>query len=160
MSTLFLYAFAYLLGGLTLLPLLLLLLFCHAYLTQPIAPSSDARQADPLSLSEREKNAALDELRGLPSEVSPRAHEPDVAAGYFAVCRDFSQGLSALKEKPREKSGPPSTLGTESSSVYKSMYRSIFDRGRQQTPTLGPATKGSRKPRNTFFIVIRHAFLP
>ena len=150
-------ALAYLLGGLTFLPLLLLLLFCHAYLTQPIARPSDPHLPDPLALSEREKASAFDQLKGLPSDVSTRSHEPDVAAGYFAVCRDFSQGLSALKEKPRDRPDLTSASNSESPSVYASMYRSIFDRGRHQTPTLDPAARNSRSSRNTFFIVIRCA---
>jgi hypothetical protein len=161
MTALSSFALAYFLGGLTFLPLLLLLLLSHAYLTQPIARrSSDSHQPDPLGLSEREKLSSQEELKGLPSDVSARNHEPDVAAGYFAVCRDFSQGLSALKEKARDRADPASTSNSESPSVYQSMYRSIFDRGRLQTPTLDPANGGSRKPRNTFFIVIRCASTP
>jgi hypothetical protein len=155
------FALAYFLGGVTFLPLLLLLLYCHAYITQPVARPPNPHVHDPLALSEREKSAALDELKGLPSDVSPRSHEPDVAAGYFAVCRDFSQGLSALKERPRDRSDPSSSASnSESPSVYQSMYRSIFDRGKQQTPTLDPATRSSRNPRNTFFIVIRCDITP
>ena len=89
-----------------------------------------------------------------------REHEPDVAAGYFAVCREYVPG--GVNGKPPERTTPAGTtvVAPESPSVYQSMYRSIFDR--RQGPTIEPG-KGNGRPakraRNVFFVVLRHGHL-
>ena len=62
----------YVVGGLTFVPLLLLVVFCHAYLTQPVVDPSDIASRGP-SEEDRaaEKTPAKDELAGLPPGVQP-----------------------------------------------------------------------------------------
>ncbi len=108
----------YVVGGLTCIPLLLLLIFCHAYLTQPIADSLKTASSHPSQEDHTVgKAVAKDELAGLPPGISPRGHEPDVAAGYFAVCRDYVPG--GVNGKAPDRTSPASTVvATESPSVW------------------------------------------
>lgn len=153
----------YLLGGLTLLPILLAIVLLYAYLTFPVR--------HPSSLSSDTTSDILrdgkDDRRNLKSRASiadieekfKRAHEPDVAAGYFAVCREYVPG--GINGKPPERTTPAGTIvATESPSVYQSMYRSIFDR--KQGPSLDPGKgngKTVKRARNVFFVVLRHGHL-
>ena len=157
------FVLAYLLGGLTFLPLLLAVVLLHAYLTFPLR--------HPASISSDTASDILrdgkDDGRNLKSRASiadiaekfQRAHEPDVAAGYFAVCREYVPG--GVNGKPPERTTPAgAVVATESPSVYQSMYRSIFDR--KQGPSLDPGKgtgKTAKRARNVFFVVLRHGHL-
>lgn len=153
----------YLLGGLTFLPSLIFLVLLHAYFTFPTRPvpsDSDDDSADSLRDTQ-------DDGRNLKSAASisslaekfHRRHEPDVAAGYFAVCREYVPG--GINGKPPERTTPAgAVVATESPSVYQSMYRSIFDR--RQGPSLDPGKgngKTVKRARNLFFVVLRHGHL-
>ncbi|KAH8878906.1 hypothetical protein GQ53DRAFT_849960 [Thozetella sp. PMI_491] len=157
------FLFAYLLGGLTFLPVLAL----AAYLTLPHRPdaelpSQSIDDADDLV----QPNDELDGLRAAQSlqrdEAKPWGkHEPEVAAGYFAVCREYiPMGINA---KPIERSTPvgSTTVAAPSPSVYQTMYRSIFDR----KPAPGPLDNNkniSQRPKkagNVFYVVLRHGHL-
>lgn len=153
----------YVLGGLTFVPCLVGLVLLHAYLTFPSIPgSSGAFQYDPDPLvSAKDDVENIDSAAALASlgDKFQRGHEPDVAAGYFAVCREYVPG--GLNGKPPERITPAgAVVETESPSVYQSMYRSIFER--KQSPTLD-AGKGNVRPtkkaRNVFFVVLRHGHL-
>lgn len=153
----------YLLGGLTLLPILLAIVLLHAYLTLPIRHLSSI-SSDNASDTLRD---GQDDGRNLKSPASiadiaekfKRAHEPDVAAGYFAVCREYVPG--GINGKPPERTTPAgAVIATESPSVYQSMYRSLFDR--KQGPSLDPGKgngKTVKRARNVFFVVLRHGHL-
>lgn len=149
----------YILGGITFLPLLLCAILLHAYLTFPRHIESTVSPTDILDLRDDEKNINPTTALANLGEKFCRGHEPDVAAGYFAVCREYVPG--GLNGKPPERTRPAgTTVVAESPSVYQSMYRSIFDR--RQGPTLEPG-KGNGKPakraRNVFYVVLRHGHL-
>ncbi len=155
------FVLTYLLGGLTLIPLLLALALLYAYLTFPVrdlpsvSNASDTLRHDNDDGRNLKARASIADL----AEKFKRAHEPDVAAGYFAVCREYVPG--GINGKPPERTTPAgAVIATESPSVYQSMYRSIFDR--KQGPSLDPG-KGSgkivRRARNVFFVVLRHGHL-
>jgi hypothetical protein len=154
------FLFIYTLGGVTLIPLLLGLIFCHAYFFLPIWPPRDDPDGDVqrAETSAAREDALQKELAALPPEVKSRAREPDVAAGYFAVCREYVPG--GVNGKPPERTTPAGTVvALESPSVYQSMYRSIFDRGKGQGPTIEAGngnTKTNRKARNVFYVVLRY----
>ena len=145
----------YLLGGLTFVPLVLLLVLLHAHLTFPTRSeeqSVDAKAQDELRRPADDANlVSTDTL----AEQFHRTHEGDVAAGYFAVCREYVPG--GVNGKPPERTTPAGeVVAAESPSVYQSMYRSIFDR--KQQPTINPAKsdgKPVKKARNVFFVVLR-----
>lgn len=96
------------------------------------------------------------------AEKFQRVHESDVAAGYFAVCREYVPG--GVNGKPPERTTPAGeVVGTESQSpsVYQSMYRSIFERKTASASIEPGNTNGGRnfrKARNVFYIVLRFVF--
>lgn len=148
------FLFGYLLGGFTFLPLLAVAAyFC---LTRPhkdrTAPS------DPQTVpSIEEEDITKQELAGLPSEVQVRQHDPGGASGYFAVTRAYVPGGASCK--PPERSTPAgSTIGGESPSVYQTMYRSIFERNKQPSPSMDASkgnSRGTKRSRNVFYVVLR-----
>ena len=151
----------YLLGGLTLLPLLLAIVLLHAYLTFPIRQLSSISTAPDALRDSKDDGPNLKSSESITdiAEKFKRAHEPDVAAGYFAVCREYVPG--GVNGKPPERTTPAGTIiVTESPSVYQSMYRSMFDR--KQGPNL-ESGKGNgktvKRARNVFFVVLRHGHL-
>lgn len=153
----------YIFGGLTFLPLVLLSCLLHAYFTFPIKDPS----ADGLANSLDDPRDKDDDTYSIKSgrslhdlaERFQRGHEPDVASGYFAVCREYVPG--GVNGKPPERTTPAgSVIATESPSVYQSMYRSLFDR--RQAPTIHPGQdngKAVKRARNVFFVVLRHGHL-
>ncbi|KAJ5692157.1 hypothetical protein N7462_001580 [Penicillium macrosclerotiorum] len=152
---------AYLLGGVTLLPLVLSFIVFYVYLTLPDAPSANQpeKQApDSLRLpadDEYSLKSGTDQL----ADNFHRTHDSDVATGYFAVCREYVPG--GVNGKPPERTTPAGeVVAAESPSVYQTMYRSLFDR--KQAPSIEPAKsngKNTKRARNVFYIVLRHGHL-
>lgn len=150
----------YIFGGLTFLPILLCMILLHAYLTFPQHPDSSLSTTDHI----RDPNDDGHNIKSATAIASlaekfQRGHEPDVAAGYFAVCREYVPG--GINGKPPERTTPAgAVVAMESPSVYQSMYRSIFDR--KQPPSLDPAKgngKAVKRARNVFYVVLRHGHL-
>ncbi|KAJ5819774.1 hypothetical protein N7474_005365 [Penicillium riverlandense] len=150
----------YVLGGITFLPIVLALLILHAILTLPPAPRRSDSAPAVHSLSrpaddEYSLKSGTDQL----AEQFHRTHVSDVAAGYFAVCREYVPG--GVNGKPPERTTPAGeVVAAESPSVYQSMYRSLFDR--KQAPSIEPAKsngKSTKRARNVFYIVLRHGHL-
>jgi hypothetical protein len=156
------FLFAYVLGGLTFIPLVLSAVFLHAYLALPKrgsphnedgALTSSNHETEPGS--SKASDSAFDSL---PDELKTRTHVPDVASGYFAVCREYVPG--GINGKPPERTTPAgAVVAAESPSVYQSMYRSIFDRNKTTSPSLDGVTGKSKKARNVFYVVLRCAIL-
>ncbi|KAA8645455.1 hypothetical protein EYZ11_007171 [Aspergillus tanneri] len=152
----------YILGGLTFIPLVLSLLFLHAHLTLHAPPPPAEQGCDLLEDSIRRPTDDQYSLKSGTDELAEkfhRSHEPDVAAGYFAVCREYVPG--GVNGKPPERTTPAGeVIAAESPSVYQTMYRSLFDR--KQTPTIEPSKgngKNGKRARNVFYIVLRHGHL-
>jgi hypothetical protein len=149
----------YVLGGLTFVPLVLSLVLLFVYSTLPDAlPSqqASAQASDAVRRSaddEYSLKSGTDQL----AEEFHRTHDSDVAAGYFAVCREYVPG--GVNGKPPERTTPAGeVVAAESPSVYQSMYRSLFDR--KQAPSIEPAKsngKNTKRARNVFYIVLRYA---
>ena len=155
---------AYVFGGLTFLPLVAAVVFLYAYLTFPDRRDMAPPAADPADdiVQPGDHVDALKAARALKGEVKPSAaqYEAEVAAGYFAVCREYTpMGINA---KPIERPTPvgSTTVAAPSQSVYQTMYRSIFDR--KQVP--GPLDNNkstSHRPKkagNVFYVVLRYVF--
>jgi len=141
---------AYLLGGVTFLPLLITSVLVYSYYTLPQSSLSPD-----LTLS-KDVFGKADEDLGLKEKLEKRSNEHDVAAGYFAVCRDYVPG--GVNGKPPERTTPAGeTIAAESPSVYQSMYRSIFER-KTPSPSI-EAGKPVKKARNVFYVVLRHGHL-
>lgn len=158
MGSLLSFLVVYVLGGLTFIPLVLSLILLHAYLTLPNASTSQQssdhvpgpvrRPTD----DEYSLKSGTDQL----AEKFHRTHDSDVAAGYFAVCREYVPG--GVNGKPPERTTPAGeVVAAESPSVYQAMYRSLFDR--KQAPTIEPVKsngKNTKRARNVFYIVLRY----
>lgn len=152
------FLFAYVLGGLTFLPLVLSLIFLSVYLTLPSAPPQPPEHSeqtqDPIKRPADDQYSLKSGTDAL-AEKFQRTHESDVAAGYFAVCREYVPG--GVNGKPPERTTPAGeVIAAESPSVYQSMYRSLFDR--KQAPTIEPGKgngKSGKRARNVFYIVLR-----
>ncbi|ETN43370.1 uncharacterized protein HMPREF1541_02529 [Cyphellophora europaea CBS 101466] len=157
------FLFVYVLGGLTFIPLLIAAVLAFAYYTLPPADdeSSTAKAKDSAQLQRAEDEDLLlrtgtDDL----AEKFHRKHDSDVAAGYFAVCREWVPG--GVNGKPPDRLSPAGeTIATESPSVYQTMYRSLFSSS--QKPTIEPqkdgAGKNIKRANNIFFVVLRHGHL-
>lgn len=152
------FLFVYILGGLTFVPLVLSLVFLFIYLTLPQLPpppQQECEQArDPLRRDTDDQESLKSGTDALAEEFH-RTHESDVAAGYFAICREYVPG--GVNGKPPERTTPAGeVIAAESPSVYQTMYRSLFDR--KQAPSIEPAkgnAKNGKRARNVFFIVLR-----
>jgi hypothetical protein len=149
-------------GALTIIPLLGLIFWVWGTtgvaLRKPTEGGLDT--ADVLELDGEVDNERVGLGVGLADVVleklKERKHAPDVASGYFAVCREYVPG--GINGKPPERATPAGgVVATESPSVYQSMYRSIFDRNKTNSPSLDGVQGRSRKARNVFYVVLRCA---
>lgn len=162
------FLFTYLLGGVTFIPLVIVIVLVHAYLTFPVRDELHSTKNDDGADDIVQPGDDTNEL-----EAARKAHKKelkqqqqfsdgsDVAAGYFAVCREYTpMGINA---KPIERSTPvgSTTVAPPSPSVYQTMYRSIFDRKQTASP-LDDHKNASQRPKkagNVFYIVLRHGHL-
>ncbi|KAL3434008.1 hypothetical protein BDV09DRAFT_170835 [Aspergillus tetrazonus] len=156
------FLFVYLLGGFTFLPLVLSLFLLYSYLVLPPSSPQSERVSDSADTSIHRPNDDQFSLKSGTDELAEefyRTHDTDVAAGYFVVCREYVPG--GVNGKPPERTTPAGeVVGTESPSVYQTMYRSLFDR--KQSPTIDPAknmARNGKRTRNMFYIVLRHGHL-
>lgn len=144
----------YILGGITFIPLLIILAVAGAYLIFPSVSTDDSSAHESIRRPSDDQHSLKpgDEL----AEKFHRAdHESDVAAGYFAVCREYVPG--GVNGKPPERTTPAGeVVAAESPSVYQTMYRSLFDR--RMPPSIEPNKgngKNVKRARNVFYIVLR-----
>ncbi|KAI1137462.1 hypothetical protein F5Y05DRAFT_387300, partial [Hypoxylon sp. FL0543] len=154
---------AYLFGGVTFIPLVIAVVLLHAHYTFPVRDSGrlkdDGSDVDSI-VQPGDDTTALEEAQKEESRQRLLS-ESDVAAGYFAVCREYTpMGINA---KPIERSTPvgSTTVAAPSQSVYQSMYRSLFDRKQTSSP-LDDNKSISQRPKkagNVFYVVLRHGHL-
>jgi hypothetical protein len=151
----------YLLGGLTFVPLVIAAVLIHAYLTFPVR--QDDKQLPPDRSTDDDIVQPGDDVAALKAvqkdESKPRTPnhvDSDVAAGYFAVCREYTpMGINA---KPIERSTPvgSTTVAAPSPSVYQTMYRSLFDRKQSHGPLDNQnISQRLKKAGNVFYVVLR-----
>ncbi|KAL9082597.1 MAG: hypothetical protein Q9165_008848 [Trypethelium subeluteriae] len=148
----------YISGGITLPPFILGCIFLHALFACPT-------RHDPEQEEVAGHNTGISTLleNGKDQErVSPaRAPGADVAAGYFAVSRQFVPGGLSGRANERSQSTASGTT-VESSSIYQNMYRSVFERGKVQHPGIDIDRGNGKqlgKARHVFYVVLRHGHL-
>ncbi|RYP23675.1 hypothetical protein DL765_000971 [Monosporascus sp. GIB2] len=154
---------AYLLGGVTFIPLVVVVVLVHAHLTFPVRdePQSDKPDDGVDDIVQPGDDTTALEAAQKEEPKQRFSDGSDVAAGYFAVCREYTpMGINA---KPIERPTPvgSTTVAPPSQSVYQSMYRSIFDR-KQPTGPLDDHKSASQRPKkagNVFYVVLRHGHL-
>jgi hypothetical protein len=160
MGGLLTFLFVYFLGGLTLLPLIVIAILAHAYLTFPVREDTvyQEDEADSIVQPGDDVDAIKRAQKTLGEKFQPRSgHEADVAAAYFSVSREYTP--NGINAKPPERNTPvgSTTVSAASPSVYQSMYRSIFDRKQNNSPL---DNKGAGKPQkrggNVFYVVLRY----
>ncbi|KAK9417440.1 hypothetical protein SUNI508_08800 [Seiridium unicorne] len=151
----------YLLGGVTFIPLALAIAWFS--LPQVQNEAAEERRSGDDIVQPGDITQDLDEARKVEKgESKPRyADTTDVAAGYFAVCREYTpMGINA---KPIERATPvgSATVAAPSQSVYQAMYRSIFDRKQGSNPLESSNGVNVRPKRagNVFYVVLRHGHL-
>ena len=121
---------AYLLGGVTFLPLLLIAVVATAWYTFPQVPDQDRA----LKRDGKEGDEVDSKSKDVGQEDSFSSE--GAANATFAVLRsyNFQTALSALGTKPNATYNGAEAAGEgvaqESMSVYQSMYRSVFDRSK------------------------------
>jgi hypothetical protein len=88
------FLFVYVLGGITFIPLVLAIILLHAFLTLPVKDQSSTLAADETTRLRRANDDEHNIKSGADvlAEQFTRKHESDVAAGYFAVCREYVPG--------------------------------------------------------------------
>ncbi|KAJ6264140.1 hypothetical protein Dda_0282 [Drechslerella dactyloides] len=150
--------FAYFLGAATFLPALCGLVFALAYLTFPTVLHDEPAEDHAIRLPADDDKvfAAAEEVARLKRKNSQEKDQQapqDVAAGFFAVTREYVPG--GVNGKPPERPTPNGNLPTESPSVYQTMYRSLFERKPAATSSVSTNVKG----KNVFFVVLRHGHL-
>ncbi|KAH8661862.1 hypothetical protein BX600DRAFT_437299 [Xylariales sp. PMI_506] len=157
----------YLFGGVTFVPLIIVTIYFTApiridldkdqqgVVDDIIQPGDDTTELEPVHKGDKGEPA-----RSRYTDVS------DVAAGYFAVCREYTpMGINA---KPIERSTPlgPAAVAAPSRSVYQAMYQTIFDRKQGPNPleknngaSSGTANVRPKRAGNVFYVVLRHGHL-
>ncbi|RDA91451.1 hypothetical protein CP533_6275 [Ophiocordyceps camponoti-saundersi (nom. inval.)] len=150
---------AYFAGGVTLIPLVVAVVFLHGYYTFPrrddVNPFTDHDDDDEYAV--RDETSSL--LSSEPNNKARSGRDVEVAAGYFAVCREYTpMGINA---KPIERSTPlgSTTVASPSPSVYQTMYRSIFDRKPSPAQDSNGLSQRPKKAGNVFYVVLRHGHL-
>ncbi|KJZ79331.1 hypothetical protein HIM_01482 [Hirsutella minnesotensis 3608] len=157
---------AYVVGGVTFIPLLVIVVLAHGYYTLPLRYDVSSRSADGVHdgiVQPGDDTKPLDAARKTAAAAEPKGRtnqDLEVTAGYFAVCREYTpMGINA---KPIERSTPmgSTTVAPTSPSVYQTMYRSIFDR----KPAAGAQdgngmSQRPKKAGNVFYVVLRHGHL-
>ena len=72
------------------MPLILAVIFLHAFLTLPTSPDSTSNTSGPNGVKRAgDDGVNLKSGADVLAEQFTRKHESDVAAGYFAVCREY-----------------------------------------------------------------------
>ncbi|EPE31912.1 hypothetical protein GLAREA_11994 [Glarea lozoyensis ATCC 20868] len=158
------FLFFYVLGGITFIPLLLVAVLIDGYFRFPVVREHTASRDSPDSTILRpgdDLDAIKNAQKALGDKFHARdEHDGDVAAGYFAVCREYIPGGAG--GKPPERTTPlgSTTVAAQSPSVYQSMYRSIFDRKQNNSPLDNKsAGRPQKKGGNVFYVVLRHGHL-
>lgn len=151
------FLFAYFLGAITFVPLVLISILLHAHYSFPTRHDVDEKDN---IVQPGDDVAAIDTAKKDDSKVKETPHI-DVAAGYFAVCREYT--LMGINAKPIERATPmgSTTVAPPSPSVYQTMYRSIFDRKGTAVGAEGNNSMSQRPKRagNVFYVVLRYVCL-
>ena len=143
------FLFAYLLGGITFPFILIGAVLVFAYWSFPDAHGQFLEEPGLREDDDDDEIFKSEESMAIYYRKSTKA-DPDVAAGYFAVTREYVPG--GINGRPPERPSPSASTPPESPSVYQSMYRSIFDRkANASTPSVSSNLKG----KNVFFVAMR-----
>ncbi|RKF73589.1 putative PH domain-containing protein [Golovinomyces cichoracearum] len=161
MGSLYGYLLIYIIGCFSLPLVLIAAVFIHVYLVLPTHKRAVRRQftepllqpGDDFDLINRSSKSVDDKLQ------SRECDDSEVIAGYFAISRDYIPG--GLNGRPPERITPMGSTPVSApiQNVYKSVYRSIFERKPAGLLTEKSSSKPQKKGNNVFYIVMRHGHL-
>ncbi|KAJ2903366.1 PH domain-containing protein [Zalerion maritima] len=161
----------YVLGGVTFIPLVLISVLLAGFYTFPYRDDlgDNPEKFDQDGLHQPgDDMTALEAVLGSDKRGKERARshqDADEAAGYFAVCREYTPlGINA---KPIERTTPAgsATVASPSQSIYQTMYRGIFERRQAPGPTdnsnnsNSPMSQRPKKAGNVYYVILRHGHL-
>jgi hypothetical protein len=88
------FLFVYVLGGITFIPLVLAVIISHAFFTLPVKSESSTSSTPTATSIKRadDDGINLKSSADVLAEQYTQKHDSDVAAGYFAVCREYVPG--------------------------------------------------------------------
>lgn len=157
------FIWGYLIGGLTLIPALATIAWFWGTTLVDAVQAADKTGASNDHTTNSNSSSEKDDESGslgigiddeILEKLKAKTHVPDVCAGYFAVCREYVPG--GVNGKPPDRTTPAgAVVAVESPSVYQSMYRSLFDRNKNTSPTIETANSKNKKARNVFYVVLR-----
>lgn len=174
---------AYVLGGLTFVPLLIAAIVIPAWYLLPRAASAELTAHEQQEQQEQHADNNKGKERAEEKAASLGKLSGDAAAsGTYAVLRryDFQAALTALDGRQNSSAGvkggsggegltgTESAGGTAAESVYQSVYRSVFVGSKSTSSTTsllqdpdGDSSLSRRKlpPANLLYIVLRHGHL-
>ena len=149
----------YIIGGVTLLPILIITFCVYSYYTLPRSQIEKGKLKNNVGHGVN-GGKDCDTITDQNDDIKCPSHDNNPAAAYFTVCREFFPGGVNFGNSERATIAG-ATISNESLNVYQSMYRSIFDRNKSQVPIIEgntAAVKPSKKVRNVFLIVMRYVF--
>lgn len=143
----------YIFGGLTFLPLLATLCFAYFHFTLPVIDKQDSL------ISPADEAASTAKTKKDEANLSKLKYEQDVAAGYFAVTREWTPG--GINGKPPERVTPIGIKGDEpNQSMYQTVVGTIFNRKGNGGKGDANGTPKKKRAANVFYVVLRYAVRP
>ena len=151
-------SFAYILGGITLLPLLAILTILAAFYNSSthIIRNKSSEENEKSEIKEKPNEHDVG-ASAEPNEAERNFQDGNLTAAYFSICRDYIPGGPAIS-----RTAATGLIGLENSSVYQSVYRSIFDRSKTQVSVAeggNASPKQAREVKSLYFVVLRYAIL-
>ncbi|RKF78121.1 putative PH domain-containing protein [Golovinomyces cichoracearum] len=160
MGSLYGYLLVYMIGCFSLPLVLIATLFIHAYLVFPTQCAVHRKFRESLTLPSDDVDLINRSRKYVDEKLQSRdCDDSEVAAGYFAVSRDYIPG--GINGRPPERITPMGSTPVSApiQNVYKSVYRSIFERKPAGLLTEKSSSKPQKKGNNVFYIVLRHGHL-
>lgn len=138
-SSIVTFAAIYVLGVLTGFSFLLFLIYFYTSAQHEKAACKE------VPTKEEDRELHIDESKT--SALLNASRDGDVAAGYFAVCREYVPGGVSATPSSRK------IAGQESASVYQNLYRNML----KKSETFQEPGTPIKRAANVFFVVMRSA---
>jgi hypothetical protein len=147
----------YIIGGLTFVPFVIVAVLLHFYLTAPTRSEGEDDNAYQLRTREDDEHSLSSDSALLKKlSKAKKGSDSDVAAGYFAVCREFVPG--GINGKPPERTTPTgAVVPVENPTILQGVYQRFFDKNKSSSSidSKDGNKKQVRRARNVFYVVLR-----
>jgi len=150
------FLFVYLIGGLTFIPLVIVVILLHVYFTAPIHEDTAYRedQDSPILRPGEDVDTTKSSRKALGEDVLEwKKNDAEVAAAYFAIYREYVPFVPTTISAAKKSSTP---LSPPNQNIYSNIYKSIFERKATPSPldNKGVGTP-QKKSGNVFYVVLR-----